>query len=143
MSKPPRPVTVLGAGLAGCEEAWQLAKRDIPVRLLDMKPGHKSPAHQSELLAELVCSNSLKSDRTQNASGLLKEEMRRLGSFLEAADKSRVAAGAPWRVDRDCSPGFSRKMRSHPGWGWRGAADGLPEPLPSPPQGLSPRVAFT
>ena len=116
MSKPLWPVTVLGAGLAGCEAAWQLAKRDIPVRLLDMKPGHKSPAHQSELLAELVCSNSLKSDRTQNASGLLKEEMRRLGSLiLEAADKSRVPAGGALAVDRDLFSGFiTEKLRSHP-----------------------------
>ncbi len=132
MSKPPRPVTVLGAGLAGCEAAWQLAKRDIPVRLLDMKPGHKSPAHQSELLAELVCSNSLKSDRTQNASGLLKEEMRRLGSLiLEAADKSRVPAGGALAVDRDLFSGFiTNKLRSHPRVE---VAEELADRIPEPP----------
>ena len=132
MSKPPRPVTVLGAGLAGCEAAWQLAKRDIPVRLLDMKPGHKSPAHQSELLAELVCSNSLKSDRTQNASGLLKEEMRRLGSLiLEAADKSRVPAGGALAVDRDLFSGYiTEKLRSHPRVE---VAEELADRIPEPP----------
>lgn len=71
-------VTVLGGGLAGCEAAWQLAQRGIPVRLYEMKPGKKSPAHHLDTMAELVCSNSLRSDRLTNAVGLLKAEMRLL-----------------------------------------------------------------
>ena len=70
------PVTVIGAGLAGCECAWQLAGRGIPVRLIEMKPQKMSPAHVSENFAELVCSNSLRSDELTNAVGLLKEELR-------------------------------------------------------------------
>ncbi|MGI6688161.1 MAG: methylenetetrahydrofolate--tRNA-(uracil(54)-C(5))-methyltransferase (FADH(2)-oxidizing) TrmFO [Christensenellales bacterium] len=110
------PVTVIGAGLAGCEAAWQLACRDVPVRLVDMKPGVKSPAHQTDLFAELVCSNSLKSDRLQNASGLLKEEMRRLGSLvIQAADSARVPAGGALAVDRQLFSGFiTEKLRNHP-----------------------------
>ena len=99
-------VTVLGAGLAGSECAWQLAKRGIPVRLYEMKPLKKSPAHHSDDFAELVCSNSLRSDELTNAVGLLKEEMRRLGSLImSAADENRVAAGGALAVDRQ---GFSR-----------------------------------
>ena len=99
-------VTVLGAGLAGSECAWQLAKRGIPVRLYEMKPLKKSPAHHSDDFAELVCSNSLRSDELTNAVGLLKEEMRRLGSLvMSAADENRVAAGGALAVDRQ---GFSR-----------------------------------
>ena len=101
-------VTVLGAGLAGSECAWQLAKRGIPVRLVEMKPLKKSPAHSSDYFAELVCSNSLRSDELTNAVGLLKEEMRRLGSLiLESADLNRVAAGGALAVDR---VGFSRTI---------------------------------
>ena len=78
-------VQVIGAGLAGCEAAWQLIKRGIPVTLVDMKPTRKTPAHTSDHLAELVCSNSLRGDRLENAPGLLKEELRRLDSlFLRA-----------------------------------------------------------
>ena len=99
-------VTVLGAGLAGSECAWQLAKRGIPVRLVEMKPTKMTPAHSSAYFAELVCSNSLRSDELTNAVGLLKEEMRRLGSLiLESADRNRVAAGGALAVDR---VGFSR-----------------------------------
>ena len=99
-------VTVLGAGLAGSECAWQLAKRGIPVRLVEMKPTKMTPAHSSAYFAELVCSNSLRSDELTNAVGLLKEEMRRLGSLiLESADENRVAAGGALAVDR---VGFSR-----------------------------------
>ena len=99
-------VTVLGAGLAGSEAAWQLARRGIPVRLVEMKPEKMTPAHKSEYLAELVCSNSLRSDELSNAVGLLKEEMRRMGSLiLEAADRNRVAAGGALAVDRE---GFAR-----------------------------------
>ena len=101
-------VTVLGAGLAGSECAWQLASRGIPVRLVEMKPGKMSPAHSSPYFAELVCSNSLRSDELSNAVGLLKEEMRRLGSLiLDSADRNRVAAGGALAVDR---VGFSRSV---------------------------------
>ena len=99
-------VTVLGAGLAGSECAWQLAKRGIPVRLVEMKPVKMSPAHRAEFFAELVCSNSLRSDELTNAVGLLKAEMRKLGSLImESADQNRVAAGGALAVDRE---GFSR-----------------------------------
>lgn len=98
-------VTVVGAGLAGSECAWQLARRGIKVRLVEMKPGKYSPAHVSPGFAELVCSNSLRSDELTNAVGLLKEELRRLGSLImESADKNRVAAGGALAVDRE---GFS------------------------------------
>ena len=75
-------ITVIGGGLAGCEAAWQIARQGVGVRLLEMKPEKFSPAHKSRGLAELVCSNSLKAARTESAAGLLKEEMRRLGSLL-------------------------------------------------------------
>lgn len=94
-------ITVLGAGLAGSECAWQLAKRGLPVRLVEMKPIKMTPAHSSPYFAELVCSNSLRSDELTNAVGLLKEEMRRMGSLImESADKNRVAAGGALAVDR-------------------------------------------
>ena len=94
-------VTVVGAGLAGCECACTLARYGIPVTLIEMKPHKKTPAHQSDNLCELVCSNSLRGDRLENAAGLLKAEMRLLGSVvLEAADASRVAAGGALAVDR-------------------------------------------
>ncbi len=99
-------VTVIGAGLAGSECAYQLARRGIPVRLIEMKPEKRSPAHTADGFAELVCSNSLRSDELSNAVGLLKEEMRRCGSLvMESADKNRVAAGGALAVDRE---GFSR-----------------------------------
>ena len=109
-------VKVIGAGLAGCEAAWQLAGQGIEVELCEMKPEKYSPAHKSENFAELVCSNSLKADRIENACGLLKEEMRLFGSLMmEAADISRVAAGGALAVDRDI---FSRyitdKIKSNP-----------------------------
>ena len=101
-------VTVLGAGLAGSECAWQLSKRGIPVRLVEMKPQKMTPAHSSPYFAELVCSNSLRSDELTNAVGLLKEEMRRLGSLImESADRNRVAAGGALAVDR---VGFARTV---------------------------------
>lgn len=94
-------VTVLGAGLAGCEAAWQLAKAGISVKLWEMKPARFSPAHRQPGFAELVCSNSLKAARLDSAAGLLKEEMRRFGSLLlECAEKSRVPAGGALAVDR-------------------------------------------
>jgi len=101
-------VTVLGAGLAGSEAAWQLSKRGIPVRLVEMKPEKMTPAHKSEYFAELVCSNSLRSDELSNAVGLLKAEMRRMGSLImEAADSNKVAAGGALAVDR---VGFARTV---------------------------------
>ena len=109
-------VTVIGAGLAGSEAAWQLAQRGIPVTLREMKPQKMTPAHTSPDFAELVCSNSLRSDQLENAVGLLKEELRRLGSLiLRAADETRVEAGGALAVDRH---GFAHyvteAIRSHP-----------------------------
>ena len=108
-------VTVIGAGLAGSEAAWQLANRGIRVELVEMKPLKKSPAHHSDDFAELVCSNSLRGDRLENAVGLLKEELRRCGSLiLQCAEATRVEAGGCLAVDRQ---GFARmvteKLRSH------------------------------
>ena len=101
-------VTVIGAGLAGSEAAWQLAKNKIPVRLIEMKPKKKTPAHVSNDFAELVCSNSLRGDDLTGAVGLLKEELRRLGSLiLRCADENRVAAGGALAVDRE---GFSASV---------------------------------
>ena len=101
-------VTVIGAGLAGCEAAWQLAKRGINVRLVEMKPKKMTPAHHSGEFAELVCSNSLRSDELTNAVGLLKQELRQLGSLImECADLNRVAAGGALAVDRE---GFSSSI---------------------------------
>lgn len=95
-------INVIGAGLAGCEAAMQIASRKINVRLFDMKPQKKTPAHHSNLFGELVCSNSLKAARVESAAGLLKEEMRHLNSFLmKCADKCRVPAGGALAVDRE------------------------------------------
>ena len=97
-----KQVTVIGAGLAGCEAAWQLASRGIPVALYEMKPACHSPAHHMNGFAELVCSNSLKAEHLTNASGLLKAEMKLLNSLiLSAAEKTRVPAGGALAVDRD------------------------------------------
>ena len=108
-------VSVLGAGLAGSECAWQLANRGIKVRLVEMKPEKMSPAHSSPYFAELVCSNSLRSDELSNAVGLLKAEMRKMGSLImESADANKVAAGGALAVDRE---GFARyiteKLENH------------------------------
>ncbi len=95
-------INVIGAGLAGCEAAMQIAKRGHEVHLYEMKPKKKTPAHKSDLFGELVCSNSLKAKRLESAAGLLKEEMRVLGSFLmECADKCAVPAGGALAVDRE------------------------------------------
>lgn len=109
-------VTVIGAGLAGCEAAWQLARRGVPVKLVEMKPRTYTPAHHSAGFAELVCSNSLRSDRLTNAVGLLKEEMRQLGSLiLRVADETRVPAGGALAVDRDAfSRGVTQAVSTHP-----------------------------
>ena len=109
-------VKVIGAGLAGAEAAWQLAQRGVQVTLYEMKPQKKSPAHHADTFAELVCSNSLRGDRLENAVGLLKEELRRMGSLIIAcADATRVEAGGCLAVDRE---GFSalvtEKIRNHP-----------------------------
>ena len=105
---------VIGAGLAGSEAAWQLAKRGIDVTLYEMKPARMSPAHKSALFAELVCSNSLRSDRLQNAVGLLKEEMRLLDSLvMTAADTARVPAGGALAVDRESFSGYITETLSH------------------------------
>ena len=109
-------VKVIGAGLAGCEAAWQLANRDIQVELYEMKPHKMPPAHHSPDFAELVCSNSLRGDRLENAVGLLKEELRRVGSLiLQCAEATRVEAGGALAVDRN---GFAamvtEKIRNHP-----------------------------
>ena len=111
-----KTVTVLGAGLAGSECAWQLAKRGINVKLIEMKPVKMTPAHTSPNFAELVCSNSLRSDELTNAVGLLKAEMRAMGSLImESADANKVAAGGALAVDRE---GFSKyitdKLKSLP-----------------------------
>lgn len=109
-------VTVVGAGLAGCEAAWQLAQRGVSVRLCEMKPSQHSPAHHSDDFAELVCSNSLRSDELTNAAGLLKEELRRLDSLiLSCADANRVEAGGALAVDREAfAAAVTEKIRNHP-----------------------------
>lgn len=109
-------ITVIGAGLAGSEATWQLAKRGFRVRLIEMKPQKKTPAHHKDGMAELVCSNSLRSDRLSNAVGLLKEEMRTLSSLImEAADSCRVPAGGALAVDRDSfSDYITKKISNHP-----------------------------
>ena len=109
-------VKVIGAGLAGSEAAWQLANRGIDVVLYEMKPKKMSPAHHSPDFAELVCSNSFRGDRLENAVGLLKEELRRCGSLImTCAEATRVEAGGCLAVDRT---GFAKmvteKLRSHP-----------------------------
>ncbi len=109
-------VLIVGAGLAGCEAAWQLARRGIAVRLVDMKPKKFSPAHHMEGFAELVCSNSLKAEHLTNASGLLKAEMRLLDSLiLRAADEARVPAGGALAVDREKFSAYITKvLTEHP-----------------------------
>lgn len=109
-------ISVIGAGLAGSEAAWQLAQRGLKVRLYEMKPHKMTPAHTSPLFAELVCSNSLRGDDLSNAVGLLKEELRRMGSLvMMSAEKHRVPAGGALAVDREA---FARTItdaiRSHP-----------------------------
>ncbi len=109
-------VKVIGAGLAGCEAAWQLAQRGLQVELYEMKPRKMSPAHHSADFAELVCSNSFRGDRLENAVGLLKEELRRCGSLImQCAEATRVEAGGCLAVDRG---GFAKmvteKIRNHP-----------------------------
>ena len=110
-------VIVIGAGLAGSEAAWQLARRGIPVELREMKPGKMSPAHHTPYFGELVCSNSLRSDQLENAVGLLKEELRRCGSLIMAcADGHRVEAGGALAVDRHAfAAAITEQIKKHPG----------------------------
>ena len=107
---------VIGAGLAGSEAAWQLAKRGIRVRLVEMRPAVPSPAHHTAAFAELVCSNSFRGDRLSNAVGLLKEEMRRFDSLvMRWADQTRVPAGDALAVDREgFSAGITETLEHHP-----------------------------
>ena len=111
-----RIVNVYGAGLAGCEAAWQIANRGVSVRLFEMKPHKYTPAHHADGFAELVCSNSLRSDSVTNAVGLLKEEMRRLGSLImDAAEATRVPAGSALAVDRELFSAYiTEKIKNHP-----------------------------
>ena len=112
----PEPVTVVGAGLAGSECAWQLARRGTPVTLFEMRPRRKTPAHQTDRLAELVCSNSLRSDDPEHPAGLLKREMERFGSLIIAAARSTsVPAGGALAVDRDRFAGLvTDRLKRHP-----------------------------
>ena len=109
-------VKVIGAGLAGCEAAWQLAQQEIAVELYEMKPQKYTPAHKYSGFSELVCSNSLKAERLESAAGLLKEEMRRLGSVsMMAAETSKVPAGGALAVNREQFSDFiTEKIRSNP-----------------------------
>ncbi len=109
-------ISVIGAGLAGSEAAWQLAERGLKVRLYEMKPKKMSPAHTSPLFAELVCSNSLRGDDLSNAVGLLKEELRRMGSLIMmSAEKHRVPAGGALAVDREAfAQTITDAIRAHP-----------------------------
>ncbi|HJV65439.1 MAG TPA: methylenetetrahydrofolate--tRNA-(uracil(54)-C(5))-methyltransferase (FADH(2)-oxidizing) TrmFO [Geomonas sp.] len=109
-------VTIIGGGLAGCEAAWQVAKRGVKVRLFEMKPAVFTEAHHLPGLSELVCSNSLRGDSLENAVGLLKEEMRRLDSlFMEAAEATKVPAGGALAVDRELFSAYiTEKIQNHP-----------------------------
>jgi methylenetetrahydrofolate--tRNA-(uracil-5-)-methyltransferase len=133
---PSVPVTIVGGGLAGCEAAWQLLRRGIAVEIVEARPSVQSPAHRGLLLGELVCSNSLRSDAEDTASGLLKAELRRAGSLvLEAADATRVPAGSALAVDREAfSLALTARLAFHPLLRIRRAALSS---LPSPPAVLA------
>ena len=109
-------INVIGAGLAGSEAAWQIAKRGLKVKLYEMRPTKKTPAHHTQNFAELVCTNSLRADQLTNGAGLLKEEMRRLDSIImAAADAHNVPAGGALAVDRDTfSEAVKKKLTEHP-----------------------------
>src|SRR5947207_11561054 len=109
-------ITIVGGGLAGCEAAWQAASRGVPVTLHEMRPARATAVHKTDRLAELVCSNSFRADKLDNAVGLLKEEMRRLGSLImRAAEICRVPAGAALAVDRDrFAEAVTRAITGHP-----------------------------
>ena len=116
MQKVNEPVHVIGAGMAGCEAAWQLAQRGVPVVLYEKRPLKSDAAHKTDKFAELVCSNSLRAGNIENAAGLLKEEMRRLGSVIMAcADEHKVPAGGALAVDREgFADAVTAKIKSHP-----------------------------
>lgn len=142
-------VHVIGAGLAGSEAAWQLAQRGCSVRLLEMRPGKTSPAHRTGQAAEMVCSNSFKSDDPASATGILKAEMRRMGSLvLECAEQSRVPAGQSLAVDRDLfAAKVTEQLRSHPRIRWEeGEAEcpeeGVPTILATGPLSTDPIAAW-
>ena len=125
------PVHIVGGGLAGCEAAWQLAERGVHVVVHEMRPTRETPAHKTDRLAELVCSNTFKSTELSNAHGLLKGEMRALGSLiLTAADEARVAAGSALAVDREVfSAGVHDRLMGHPNVEVvRGEVTSLPSP---------------
>src|SRR5438045_5318831 len=109
-------VTIIGGGLAGSEAAWQAASQGVPVTLFEMRPARPTAVHKTDRLAELVCSNSFRGDKLDNAVGLLKEEMRRLGSLvMRAAEASRVPAGAALAVDRErFAEIVTGALREHP-----------------------------
>ena len=111
-----KSVSVIGGGLAGCEAAYVIAESGIHVNLFEMKPGKHSPAHKTDDLCELVCSNSLRSDKLDNAVGLLKEELRRMDSLvMRIADETRVPAGGALAVDRtDFSKRITEELKKHP-----------------------------
>jgi methylenetetrahydrofolate--tRNA-(uracil-5-)-methyltransferase len=113
---PTPELTIIGAGLAGCEAAWQAAQRGVRVKLLEMKPQHFSPAHELEDLAELVCSNSLRGAGMNNAVGCMKEELRRAGTlFMQAADATTVPAGGALAVDRTAFSAYvTHAIEAHP-----------------------------
>src|SRR5690348_2072664 len=109
-------ITIIGGGLAGSEAAWQAASRGVPVTLFEMRPARPTAVHKTDRLAELVCSNSFRGDKLDNAVGLLKEEMRRLGSLvMRLAEENRVPAGAALAVDRErFAEAITRAIASHP-----------------------------
>ena len=109
-------ITIIGGGLAGCEAAWQAASAGQDVTLYEMRPAQPTAVHKTDRLAELVCSNSFRGDKLDNAVGLLKEEMRRLGSLvMRAAEESRVPAGAALAVDRERFADIvTRAVQNHP-----------------------------
>ncbi|KRM56906.1 FADH(2)-oxidizing methylenetetrahydrofolate--tRNA-(uracil(54)-C(5))-methyltransferase TrmFO [Ligilactobacillus animalis] len=126
-------INVIGAGLAGSEAAWQIAKRGLKVRLYEMRPEKKTPAHHTQNFAELVCTNSLRANRLTNGAGLLKEEMRRLDSIImEAADTHNVPAGGALAVDRETfSSAITEKLTNHPN------VEVIREELTEIPEGLT------
>ena len=126
-------INVIGAGLAGSEAAWQIAKRGLKVRLYEMKPEKKTPAHHTQNFAELVCTNSLRANQLTNGAGLLKEEMRRLDSIImEAADAHNVPAGGALAVDRETfSSAITEKLTNHPN------VEVIREELTAIPEGLT------
>src|SRR5256885_13545668 len=109
-------IRIIGGGLAGSEAAWQAASRGVPVTLCEMRPVRPTVVHKTDRLAELVCSNSFRGDKLDNAVGLLKEEMRRLGSLvMRAAEESRVPAGAALAVDRErFADAITTTLAGHP-----------------------------